>query len=93
MKVKDLHRGMFLKPKHFYRWTLAYNPTTLSVFRGTLDIDLNCTDDYAIYLGTRSDLDIPYHDRCDWSNRYCLYQGGILPVDKSDWPYIEPVIF
>lgn len=86
MKVKDLKIGMVLEPVNQHQWSIAFRPATLSVFRGLGRHGL--PEKYAVYLGQRKDLDIPI--ACCWSNRYCLFDGQILPVDQVDWPYIQP---
>ena len=68
MKVKDLKRGMFLKPSHGYKWSVVFNPATLGVFRGTHP-GIGEEEQYAIYLGQRQELG-SYINRCLWSNRY-----------------------
>ncbi len=92
MKVKDLERGMFLQPNPGCRWTVisygARDLPTLGVFKGTHP-DVGEIENYAVYLGTRQEVDRTMN-RCEWSNRYCLFQGQIMPVDSSDWRYIQP---
>jgi|LWDU01.1.fsa_nt_gi hypothetical protein len=91
MKVKDLERGMFLQPGPGCRWSVVYmKPPTLGVFKGTYP-GIGEEEDYAIYLGTRQEVDRTMN-RCEWSNRYCLFQGQIMPVDSSDWRYIQPAV-
>ncbi len=91
MKVKDLVKGMFLEPRPGCRWSVVLtSPLTLGVFKGTHP-GVGEKEDYAIYLGTRQELGASVN-RCEWSNRYCLFQGQIMPVDSSDWRYINPAI-
>ena len=89
MKVKDLVKGMFLQPRSGCRWSVILaSPRTLGVFKGTFP-GIGEEEDYAIYLGTRQELG-NHINRCTWSNRYCLFQGQIMPIDSSDWRYIQP---
>ena len=89
MKVKDLETGMFLQPRSGCRWSvMLVSPATLGIFKGTL-LGIGEEEDYAIYLGTRQEVDSTMN-RCTWSNRYCLFQGQIMPIDSSDWRYIKP---
>ena len=89
MKVKDLKKGMFLKPSPGCRWSVILShPKTLGVFRGTIP-NIGEKENYAIYLGTRQEVDHTMN-RCEWSNRYCLFQGQIMPIDSTDWRYIQP---
>ena len=89
MKVKDLSIGMWLEPANNWKWTLAGKTNKyLCIFRGTYKLKSSPPSKYAIYLGQRKDLNIT--KRSDWSNRYCLFEGEILPVNQSDWPYIQP---
>lgn len=87
MKVADLKKGMWLQPEPPYRWNVIFNVSTLSVFRGSFQ-GKPAVSRYAIYLGQRHDLGIT--EPIGWSNRYCLFEGQILPVDQSDWPVIQP---
>jgi hypothetical protein len=89
MKVKELVRGMFLQPDKGFRWSIVYSePQTLGVFKGTHP-EIGEEEHYAVYLGTRQELGNNIN-RCSWSNRYCLFQGQIMPIDSADWKYIKP---
>ncbi len=88
MKVANLKKGMWLEPKPPYRWNVIFGVRTLSVHRGSLSGMPASPSRYAIYLGQRCDLGIC--EPIGWSNRYCLFEGQILPVDQSDWPFIQP---
>ncbi|MBO90264.1 MAG: hypothetical protein CMP14_12145 [Rickettsiales bacterium] len=91
MKVKELVRGMWLQPKPGCKWMMVFaNPPTLGVFKGTLTT-IGEDEIYALYLGTRQEIGGSIN-RCEWSNRYALFQGRILPIDSADWRYIQPAI-
>ena len=101
MKVKDLYPGMLLSPaedgvfismfsdkligvidkKAFARQQVWGGANTFDRLRGK----------FAIYLGQRKDLKLDKQEVSDWSNRYVLIDGKIMPVDSAIWRQIEPV--
>ena len=102
MKVKDLHPGMLLTPSKNGVFVSMYRERLVGVidkqayqrqkmWGGSRSHTL-LRGGIAVYLGQRSDLKLEKDEVSDWSNRYVLIDGKIMPVDSSQWRQIEPVI-
>ena len=93
MKVKDLEKGMLLKPCQGFRiiagsWLrVEINQKRYPTRRWADRVRPKESPSFALYVGTKKDVG---ESAESWSNRYVLYNNKIFPVDPSSWRHLQP---
>ena len=89
MKVRDLKKGQLIKPKESFKFFESYYGDWLNVskpsrknLRGSVE-----NDQIVVYVGQKHD--VGENTRKEWSDRYVLFKGKILPVDPHAWRKLE----